>query len=54
MTWCKCCILIIFIQGTRVALTEQGFEAQLESGKREAMKSFGDKGGSIGGFFWEV
>ena len=32
----------------QIVLTEQDFEAQLESGKREAMKSFGDKGGSIG------
>ena len=27
----------------RIALTEQDFEAQLESAKREAMKSFGDE-----------
>ena len=35
--------LFIFIQGMRVCLTEQDFEAQLESAKREAMKSFGDE-----------
>ena len=47
-----------FIQGMRIALTEQEFEAQLESAKREAMKSFGDEvmllggplGGSVGGY----
>ena len=27
----------------RIALTEQDFKAQLESAKREAMKSFGDE-----------
>ena len=37
------CINFIFIQGMRIALTEQDFEAQLESAKREAMKSFGDE-----------
>merc|ERR1712088_512231 len=30
-------------KGMRIALTEQDFEAQLESAKREAMKSFGDE-----------
>merc|ERR1712223_2130881 len=30
-------------KGMRIAMTEQDFEAQLESAKREAMKSFGDE-----------
>ena len=36
-------VCLFFIQGMRFALTEQDFEAQLESAKREAMKSFGDE-----------
>jgi len=30
-------------KGMRIAMTETEFEAQLESAKREAMKSFGDE-----------
>ena len=41
--------LFIYIQGMRIALTEQDFEAQLESAKREAMKSFGDEVMLLGG-----
>ena len=32
-----------YVLGMRIAMTEQDFEAQLESAKREAMKSFGDE-----------
>ena len=31
------------LQGMRIAMTEAEFESQLESAKREAMKSFGDE-----------
>ena len=42
---CNLAIIYLFIlfKGMRIALTEQDFEAQLESAKREAMKSFGDE-----------
>jgi 3-methylcrotonyl-CoA carboxylase alpha subunit len=30
-------------KGMRIAMTETEFESQLESAKREAMKSFGDE-----------
>jgi len=32
-----------FIQGMRIAMTEGEFDEQLESARREAMKSFGDQ-----------
>ena len=36
-------VLLLVLQGMRIAMTEADFEAQLESAKMEAMKSFGDQ-----------
>ena len=35
--------MIEILQGMRIAMTEAEFDDQLESAKREAMKSFGDE-----------
>ena len=36
-------VLLLVLQGMRIAMMEADFEAQLESAKMEAMKSFGDQ-----------
>lgn len=36
------CIILFILKGMRIAMLENEFESQLDSAKREGLKSFGD------------
>lgn len=38
-----CCYIELCFQGMRIAMTDSEFLSQLESAKRESLKSFGDE-----------